>query len=149
MLNKKCKICNHLLNIENFHFFYKKKANADTVKVFYNSCKNCRNVARLKNRNIPKNKYSEYKRSAARKKLSFNLTFSEFQTFENANCYYCGDKTEGIGLDRVDNDLGYFKDNVVACCHKCNSFKHVYDIDEFLAHINKIFDNQQRMRNGK
>jgi hypothetical protein len=41
-------------------------------------------------------------------------------------CYYCnGDLNEmGIGLDRLDNTIGYLKNNVVPCCDKCNRLKH-------------------------
>lgn len=35
-------------------------------------------------------------------------------------CSYCGETSLHIGLDRIDNDKGHLKDNVVACCTRCN-----------------------------
>ena len=34
-------------------------------------------------------------------------------------CIYCGD-THRIGADRIDNEKGHTKDNVVPCCYECN-----------------------------
>lgn len=34
-------------------------------------------------------------------------------------CFYCGD-TKNIGLDRIDNNKGHTKDNVIPCCIECN-----------------------------
>ena len=34
-------------------------------------------------------------------------------------CIYCGD-TKRIGCDRIHNDGGHTKDNVVPCCYDCN-----------------------------
>lgn len=35
-------------------------------------------------------------------------------------CAYCGDTKEEIGCDRIDNQLGHTKANVVPCCRTCN-----------------------------
>lgn len=35
-------------------------------------------------------------------------------------CVYCGD-THRIGCDRIDNNKGHTKDNVVPCCIECNT----------------------------
>lgn len=34
-------------------------------------------------------------------------------------CIYCGD-THRVGCDRIDNNKGHTKDNVVPCCYDCN-----------------------------
>lgn len=34
-------------------------------------------------------------------------------------CIYCGD-THRVGCDRIDNDKGHTKNNVVPCCYDCN-----------------------------
>lgn len=34
-------------------------------------------------------------------------------------CYYCGD-TKLIGADRINNEKGHTKDNVLPCCYTCN-----------------------------
>lgn len=37
----------------------------------------------------------------------------------NQPCIYCGD-TNRIGCDRINNDVGHLKSNVVPCCYECN-----------------------------
>lgn len=37
----------------------------------------------------------------------------------NSPCIYCGD-TKRIGCDRIDNNIGHLKTNVVPCCYECN-----------------------------
>lgn len=39
-----------------------------------------------------------------------------------SKCVYCGDNKR-LGADRIDNDKGHTKDNVVPCCHECNIAK--------------------------
>ncbi len=41
------------------------------------------------------------------------------------SCSYCG-RTNGLGLDRIDNKRGHTKDNVVPACGKCNKFRGDY-----------------------
>lgn len=86
----------------------------------------------------PKFRYATYKRGAVRRKLEFDLTLEEFSSFWNTNCSYCNDPIEGIGLDRKDNNKGYTKDNIVACCTVCNWMKHKMTHDKFIEQCNKI-----------
>lgn len=70
------------------------------------------------------------------------------------SCYYCG-KPPSIkykvrskyeydftfnGIDRVDNNLGYIKENVVTCCKECNVAKHTQSQDEFFVMIKNIYE---------
>lgn len=38
----------------------------------------------------------------------------------NKECIYCG-SSSNIGCDRIDNNLGHLKTNVVPCCRVCNT----------------------------
>lgn len=64
--------------------------------------------------------YTNYVRKASVRNLEFDITLQEFESMKNKGCAYCG-LTERIhiGLDRVDNNIGYTKDNVVPCCTSC------------------------------
>lgn len=45
-------------------------------------------------------------------------------------CYYCGDSLR-IGCDRIDNNRGHIKNNVVPCCIECNSVRNnLFSVDE-------------------
>jgi hypothetical protein len=58
----------------------------------------------------------------------FQLNFDEFKCLVTSPCHYCKSisDTEAIGIDRVNNDIGYVKENCVAACWKCNRMKHFY-----------------------
>ena len=60
----------------------------------------------------PKGKYQTYKDNASCRNIDFNLSFDEFMTFWQGSCEYCGDSIATVGIDRIDNSIGYFIDNL-------------------------------------
>lgn len=95
---------------------------------------------------------AHYKQGAKRRRLDFYLNFAEFQQFILQDCYYCGIQPSQkyrptryksdlayTGIDRVDNSIGYQKDNCVPCCKACNSAKSNMSQSEFLNLIAKIY----------
>ena len=80
----------------------------------------------------------DYKRSAKKRNIKWEMVDKEFFEFWNKSCYYCGKQIETIGLDRVDNSAGYIKSNVVPCCTKCNRAKDTMLQKEFLDMVRSI-----------
>jgi len=76
----------------------------------------------------PNTHYNSYIDSAKERKYSFSLSFEEFKDLVIKPCYYCDYvKDEEVnGLDRINNDIGYEKENCVTCCEICNRMKHYY-----------------------
>jgi len=72
--------------------------------------------------------YSQYKERANKNKMEFLLTIDEFTHLVGSKCFYCDYYKEGesIGIDRLNNTLGYINTNCVAACEECNRSKHVY-----------------------
>lgn len=65
-------------------------------------------------------------RDGAKKRgLEVSITKIDFKLLRLQTCYYCGGPLppKGHGIDRLDNSLGYLKDNVVPCCYPCNRTK--------------------------
>ena len=100
----------------------------------------------------------EYRRGAARRGHSFELSAADFFDLVIRPCCYCGSLRENTkkarrhngefkytGIDRVDNRSGYVNGNVVACCKKCNVFKQVLPVDQFLDHALKIAAFQRQL----
>ena len=70
--------------------------------------------------------------------ITFSLTFTEFKRLIlTKRCKYTGIELtlqqgvvqvdSDVTIDRVDNNFGYIKGNVVACCHGYNSFKAIIE----------------------
>lgn len=91
-----------------------------------------------------KGRFHSYKKGAENRGLSFDLTEKEFLQFWKKPCYYCGSNIETIGLDRLDSNIGYKISNIVPCCEICNKMKLILNYEEFLNHVEKIFNYKIR-----
>lgn len=89
-------------------------------------------------KNLPNVKYITYKKGAEIRNIEFNLSFEEFMLLWQKPCEYCGDEIKTIGIDRVDNHIGYIVDNTVPCCAICNLMKSTYGQYFFISHCKKI-----------
>lgn len=95
------------------------------------------NESQLRYKKTSKSYYRTYKGGAVRRGHEFLLPFEQFVQHFKSNCHYCG-KPEAMGIDRVDNSLGYTQENSVPCCHFCNRMKWTHKENFFLDHILKI-----------
>jgi hypothetical protein len=87
---------------------------------------------RLKNLQVSYNNHT--RESLKRGYGDFMLTFDEFSALVTSPCYYCkhtNDK-EAIGIDRINNDIGYTKENCVPACWTCNKMKYFYHPSFFI-----------------
>lgn len=92
----------------------------------------------------------KYRRSAQRRGLTMNLEDDLLAELLQHPCHYCGAEPSNLlkgcgskpfrynGLDRVDNDVGYVANNVVACCRQCNFAKGSMRYRDFVAWIDRI-----------
>lgn len=98
----------------------------------------------------------DMKRGAAKRDYSWNLTMDYVRSLTKMNCYYCGkeptqivkvgsDRKNGSyiynGLDRINNVIGYEKDNVVPCCKDCNYAKRNRTQKEFQSWILDVYSH--------
>lgn len=70
-------------------------------------------------------RYSHAQTKAKQRHKSFTISFDDYVSEISKPCHYCNgflnkDKNKGIGLDRLDNNLGYDAGNIVSCCGFCN-----------------------------
>lgn len=109
------------------------------------------------------NLFGNYQSSAKSRGLEFGLTLSDFRYLIDQNCFYCGIAPSAFyrnkpyrddgalaynGLDRVDNALGYTKENVVPCCKVCNRAKSNMPYPEFIDWIDNMGSNTINLRGG-
>jgi hypothetical protein len=166
MESQKTKICNTCGLEKNITEFHKMKRGKDGVRT---TCKECRKIEKKEYTSqdyvIEKQKkyyqehketirkrlnkhywtlnaqYHEYKKRAKKRNLEFELTENDCKNFYNTKCYYCNDDIKGMGIDRLDSNIGYVLNNLVPCCSKCNYMKHVMNKYEFIKHMKKILNN--------
>lgn len=95
-------------------------------------------------------------------KIDLDVDFIKGLIFES--CFYCkrtaeeaglewrrtGDLKRSVrklGLDRVDNAVGYMKTNVVPCCYDCNMIKLDHNPQLLLQILPEMIAQLQRMEN--
>lgn len=96
---------------------------------------------------------NRYKQAAKKRNLEFNLTSDEFQDLTSKNCHYCGQppkkKIKGKrsngsytfnGIDRINSNEDYTKENCVSCCYFCNYAKNDYSLEEFMEWIHRLVE---------
>lgn len=136
--SKKCKnlASNKRLGVEymkNVHKLYMEKMQNDPIL----------HAIHLENRRQyskqPDYRYLAYKKTSYVRGINFNLSFEQFLTFWNKPCNYCGSKIDGVGIDRVDNKIGYELKNCVPCCTRCNTYKMTDYTSDFFSHIKQIY----------
>lgn len=95
--------------------------------------------------------YHTYRSGSSRRNLIFDLTPEEaFKLFID-ECFYCGAEPSKVsratstspqflynGIDRYDNEKGYYMGNVVTCCTICNKAKSIMHGDDFIKWTKKI-----------
>lgn len=102
--------------------------------------------------------YLNYKKSANLRKLCFDLNKEEFKILTQQNCFYCNQTPSQIfpkqnpnnyngrfiynGIDRLDNSIGYTKDNIVTCCKICNLAKRDLSLKDFKEWIDRLIKHQ-------
>lgn len=105
---------------------------------------------------LEKSIWNYYKRNAKTRNYEWQLIYNDFVKLINDNCYYCGiekctphtwrykRETASLpfnGIDRIDNTIGYVKENCVSCCKICNMSKNTLTIEEFKAWIKRLSNN--------
>jgi hypothetical protein len=81
-----------------------------------------------KNSRTEKTRYRIAAAQAKRREKEFKLSFEEYKSAISLPCYYCNYQIgvpveKSVGLDRLDNSIGYEIGNVVSCCAACNNIR--------------------------
>ena len=89
--------------------------------------------------------FSRAKRGALRLNHEWLLTKEEFGHLVSSKCHYCGDGPDSlhgfIGVDRINNAVGYIVENCVPCCWPCNRAKGPSGYDEYIARCRKVAEH--------
>lgn len=87
----------------------------------------------------PVGRIANYKCQAKMKDREWSLTDEVATALFRSACHYCGLPPDPLnGIDRKDNDQGYYEDNCLACCSQCNYAKRNLSYADFWAWIDRI-----------
>ena len=156
----KCKCGKELLVRVDGLFSNSKKQSRKSCGCTKNFVNGINAQSRRKPESVYKFLYQRYKSSAKKRNIIFELSRNDYNEIVKQNCHYCGSEPEikqpkrksgdlvGVpvpynGIDRIDNNLGYQKENCAACCSKCNYMKHEMSVPSFMEHILKIVNHQK------
>lgn len=93
-----------------------------------------RDYAADKYRNI-ESAYKTHINDCKRRNIINELSFEEYKALVyDAACIYCSfsEAAKIIGIDRLDNNVGYTVDNSVSCCGDCNRVKYILHPEFFI-----------------
>jgi len=101
--------------------------------------------------------FKRYERQAKARNLTFRITLEEFERLISQPCHYCGEYGDSehdgfVGLDRVDNRIGYILTpvlNVVPACTECNFAKRVMTSESFVRMAIRIAEHQKKIAEQK
>lgn len=82
----------------------------------------------------PNARYTDCVRYAKHRNLLWDIPLEDYKVLISKTCEYCaGPLPETkVGLDRIDNSLGYTLTNVVPCCRYCNQMRsNIFTYQEF------------------
>lgn len=101
----------------------------------------------------PHERYRFYQKRAESKGTVLEFTEEEFNEFTKQPCFYCGGYSNSkkyedqfCGIDRIDSNKGYSKDNCVPCCYTCNVMKMGLDVYDFLDKVENIHQNLDKTK---
>ena len=88
---------------------------------------------------------NDIKYKAIKRGKVWNLAHTEAFQLIRGQCYYCGFipswPDTRVGIDRVNNDIGYENTNCVSCCFTCNSAKGILTTEEFYSWIKRVYEH--------
>lgn len=88
-------------------------------------------------------RFRHYVSGAKKRGKEFAITLEDFTEITKLPCYYCGEEIIKRGIDRLNNEIGYLKENCVPACTLCNMMKKIMTKQDFLNHIVKIYKHNQ------
>lgn len=136
-----CTLCNMLKSCWEYNSFI---AYAGHI-AFFTNLNTGKLISLDKIPNTTRNSFSEYKTRAIDRNYAFHISEEEFNTIVSDNCHLCGKQNSELhsnGLDRLDNNIGYEKNNLKACCGSCNRLKREHVLTDVIQKCALIYKNK-------
>jgi hypothetical protein len=85
------------------------------------TCKACKAILDKQWILTPEGRFSHAK-ALGKQRQEWDLILEQYTQIVRQPCEYCKftNNSSGVGLDRIDNSVGYTANNVLSCCTECN-----------------------------
>ena len=107
--------------------------------------------------NPSKSVWRNYRQTAKRRGLEFDLDYNFFMSIIIQSCVYCGSSEVSYfnprndweqqfrytGIDRINSSVGYLKENIQPCCKHCNMSKSDRTEKDFYEWIEKVYNKMK------
>lgn len=95
-------------------------------------------------------KWKSYNARSIKKNIEFTLSEDTFFIALHTQCYICGKSGvhNELGLDRMDNNIGYVEGNIAPCCWDCNRAKSNLKTLPFLRWLKRLQPNHCLITKG-
>ncbi len=131
---RQCRICLEILDVVEFQW-------KPGIQTFCRGCQKRRSKANSdRRRQTIQGRYYSYKKDAEVRDLEFDIEEYVFASFWKRPCCYCKKIVDTVGLDRLDNNVGYLLSNVVSCCMECNYIKKKMSYSEFVNYCRRVVE---------
>lgn len=114
-------------------------------------------------RAIVNNIWNRFKQNAKKRNIYVDIKKSDMEEFLLQPCHYCGsEKTNHYkskanyckdffynGIDRLDSNKPYQKNNIVPCCKHCNWAKNKQTVEEYEAWIERLIKHRSIKNEAK
>lgn len=140
MKRQRCSRCKKLKSIQEFE--------TEKIRGLRKQCRKCRYEVFHQWQRRPYVRFAAAKGKAKQRGKGWSLSRKVYIELIKKKCFYCGGKLPevAIGLDRVNNNRGYHKDNVVPCCTACNYMKNRHILHEQMVEIRKHLIKWRKQR---
>lgn len=93
---------------------------------------------------------------AKKRSIEYTLTLDDVDRLSAGMCVYCGSLPSNIlkynglelrysGVDRLESQKGYTRENSVSCCSFCNSLKGSMPMETWLSFLNDVWQRVERI----
>ncbi len=126
MENLSCKKCGREnLTKDDFYSQVMSSRKGDRI-YFRKECRKCtdKKTVQCRGLNRYRDLFENCRKTCRRLQIVLELTREDVKTMIDNPCHYCGEEDrEKMGIDRVENHIGYTRKNSVPCCIRCNAMK--------------------------
>jgi len=98
----------------------------------------------IKKEKVSTKRWKDFNRQAARRKKPVGLSFREYMRLITRPCVYCGAGERG-GVDRVNNNESYTRQNSVPCCGPGNLSKRNFGLRDFVQRARAVAKQRDQL----